>query len=187
MDQIFISLRRLEFFLTQLKSLFVAKKTGYDLSKNDYSDADKTKVFGIEPKAQVNTLESISVNTVPLSIANKSVNIDLSLYALKSDISNVYQYKGSFDAYINLPNPTIVPQKMGWTYNVKTAGNVTNRDGSVLHIDAGDNLAWNSDTNSWDNLGGTIDLSGYYTKDEMQTILDGITIITDAELQAIVT
>lgn len=66
--------------------------------------------------------------------------------AINSKISSVMKYKGTVDDYTNLPSNANV----GDTYNVTNSSDNNN---------AGDNLCWNG--TSWDNLGGTIDLSDY--------------------------
>lgn len=51
------------------------------LVKNDYAGlmfpSDKVKLDGIEAGAQVNTIESVSVNGTPLEVTNKGVNIPI--------------------------------------------------------------------------------------------------------------
>ena len=83
--------------------------------------------------------------------------------AITNKISSVMTYKGTVANYSDLPTNA----KVGDTYNI------TNKSG---HNKAGDNAAWNG--TSWDILAGTIDLSGYYTKDEMKALtndeIDGI-------------
>lgn len=76
---------------------------------------------------------------------------DLSVYALKTDISTVFRYKGSVDTYSQLPSGT---QAVGDVYNIATDDNANN-------IHAGDNVVWNGAY--WDNLSGAVDLSGYVT------------------------
>lgn len=71
---------------------------------------------------------------------------------VKTSLSSVYSYKGSVDNYADLPS---ADQKVGDTYNVVNANG---------NIPAGTNYAWNGE--SWDALGGSIDLSGYYTKEQ---------------------
>ena len=58
----------------------VDKVQGKDLSTNDYSNADKDKLTGIEAGAQVNKIETIKVNGTAQTITEKSVDIDLSGY-----------------------------------------------------------------------------------------------------------
>lgn len=83
--------------------------------------------------------------------------------AITNKISSVMTYKGTVANYSDLPTNA----KVGDTYNI------TNKSD---HNKAGDNAAWNG--TSWDILAGTIDLSGYYTKAEMEALtndeIDGI-------------
>ena len=131
-------------------NLFVKKVAGKGLSTEDFTTAEQTKLTGVETGAQVNIIESITVNSgQPLTVTNKGVNIDLSAYALASDISSVYKYKGSVASYALLPT---TDQEVGDVYNVEAA-DATNG------INAGDNVAWNG--TAWDVLAGTVDLSGY--------------------------
>lgn len=76
---------------------------------------------------------------------------DLSIYALKTDISTAYRYKGSVDTYSQLP---VASQAVGDIYNIAT-------EDPSHGIKAGDNVAWNG--TYWDNLSGYVDLSAYLT------------------------
>lgn len=64
----------------------VNKETGKGLSTNDFTNADKTKLNGIESGAQVNKLESVKVNGSTQTITNKSV--DISVPTKTSDLTN---------------------------------------------------------------------------------------------------
>lgn len=131
-------------------SLFVKKVSGKGLSTEDYTTAEQTKLAGIDAGAEENVIESITVNSgQPLTVTSKTVNIDLSAYALATDISSVYKYKGSVASYALLPSTNL---EVGDVYNVEAA-DATNG------INAGDNVAWNG--TAWDVLAGTVDLSGY--------------------------
>lgn len=93
--------------------------------------------------AQANVIETIKVNNTALTPTDKAVNImvptsvasfsDASNYALKSDITNVYKYKGSVATSSALPSSN---QTTGDVYNVE---------------DTGMNYAWNG--TAWDALG----------------------------------
>ena len=72
-------------------------------------------------------------------------------YAKKSDISNVYKFKGTKTNYADLPTTNRVTGDV-W--------NITNAN-AEHGIKAGDNVAWNG--TAWDNLSGTVDLSAYAT------------------------
>ena len=77
-----------------------------------------------------------------------------------SKLSTVYKYKGSVATYEELPSAN---NEVGDVYNVETDGM---------------NYAWDGTT--WDKLGGTVDLSNYYTKSEVNTELDKKLDITTA-------
>ena len=133
---------------------YVAKVAGKQLSTEDYTTAEQTKLSGVETGAQVNVIESITVNNgQPLTVTSKGVNIDLSGYARTSEIGSVYKYKGSVTTYALLPSTDLTA---GDTYNIETA-DPTNG------IKAGDNVAWTG--TAWDVLAGTVDLTGYVEKE----------------------
>lgn len=75
----------------------------------------------------------------------------LGAYAKKSDITNIYKFKGTKTNYADLPTTNRVTGDV-W--------NITNAD-AEHGIKAGDNVAWNG--TAWDNLSGTVDLSAYAT------------------------
>lgn len=108
--------------------------------------SDKGKLDGIASGAQVNVIEKVSVNGTPLTVNSKGVNIDLSTYALKSDIASAVNFKGSVNNYSALPSN---PAK-GDMYNVVNADATNN-------IKAGDNVVW--DGSKWDNFGGVFEIS----------------------------
>ena len=90
---------------------YVVPISGKGLSANDYTDADKSKLAGIETGAQVNVIESIKVNGTALTPSSKVVDVavptktsDLyndsdfitatavaATYATKSEITAVYK------------------------------------------------------------------------------------------------
>ena len=74
-----------------------------------------------------------------------------STYAKKSDITNIYKFKGTKTNYAGLPTTNRV---------IGDVWNITNAD-TEHGIKAGDNVAWNG--TAWDNLSGTVDLSAYAT------------------------
>lgn len=114
------------------------------------SAAHFSKVEGIEAGAQANKIESVSVNGSALPINSKGVNIDLSGYALKSDISSAVNYRGSVDTYADLP----ASPANGDMYNVAAAD-------ATHGIDAGINVVWNGE--SWDPMAPMITLTGIST------------------------
>lgn len=138
----------------------VDKAEGMGLSANDFTDEYKAKVDSIAEGGQVNVIEVVQVNGSALPITAKTVNVDLSAYALKSDLTAVYRYQGNVATYDALPTEGMV---VGDVYNVE-------EDGS--------NYAWNG--TAWDDLAGVVDLTGYYTKTEVdatvKTINDAVAL-----------
>lgn len=63
--------------LNQLLENKVDKESGKGLSANDFTNTLKDKLNGIESSAEVNKINSISVNGVAQSISNKAVNLDV--------------------------------------------------------------------------------------------------------------
>ena len=123
---------------------------GQDTTYNDatqsvhglMSTSDKAKLDGIATGAQVNVIESVKLNGGALTVTGKSVNIDLSAYALKTDISAAVNYRGTVASYADLPsNPS-----SGDMYNVETAD-------AEHGISAGENVVWNG--SSWDAVGAS--------------------------------
>ena len=91
-----------------------------------------------------------SNDSSPAFIKNKP---DLSIYALKTEISTIYRYKGTVATYDQLP---VASQVIGDAYNVAS-------DDKSHGIKAGDNVVWNG--TYWDNLSGYVDLSPYLTNE----------------------
>ena len=108
--------------------------------------ADKTQLNGLATKTELNGKADASAlnNYVTTTTAN-------STYAKKSDITNIYKFKGTKTNYADLPTTNRVTGDV-W--------NIINAD-AEHGIKAGDNVAWNG--TAWDNLSGTVDLSAYAT------------------------
>lgn len=105
---------------------------------------------------------------------------DLTVYALKTDISTAYRYKGSVATYSQLP---VASQVVGDIYNIAT-------NDSSHGIKAGDNVAWNG--TYWDNLSGYVDLSPYLTIENASNLYlrkdtAGTTYATKSELSSYAT
>lgn len=88
----------------------VDKVSGKGLSTNDFTNADKSKLDGIESGAEVNVIEVIKVDNVSLIPTNKSVNIDLSgkenvsnKTTTLSSASTDTQYPSAKCVYDNIP------------------------------------------------------------------------------------
>lgn len=149
---------------------------GKGLSTNDFTTEEKQKLTNIQAGAQVNVIESVKVNNSPLPVSEKGVNIDLSGYALKTDVTGAMIIKGTVNTYAELPESPAV----GDAYGVTTA--------DPSHgIEAGEIVLWNG--SEWVDMGGTIDLSAYQTKASLDSAVSGLgymkTTDADAKYQTI--
>lgn len=136
----------------------VDKIQGKGLSTNDYTTEEKNKLSGVATGAQVNVIETIQVNGQAQVPSGKNVNItvpttvaqltDAGNYALKSELSGVYKYKGSVANFEALPEDA-------------TTGDVYNTEDTNM------NYAWNGE--AWDPLGEIFEIENISNSD-----IDGI-------------
>lgn len=120
-------------------------------TKTSQLQNDSTYVKKTELPTKLSALQN-DLGYVTVKNVQSSINMALSDYALKSDISSMYKFKGSVDTYAKLPTSG---QTVGDSYNVKSAD-------SSHGIKKGDNVVWTG--TEWDVLSGTVDLSGYMDK-----------------------
>ena len=94
----------------------------YNHTDNNYTTSEKTKLGGIELGAEVNDIVSISVNSSALTPdTNRNVNIDLSGYALKSDLTQIMDWKGAKTG-TELAALTGTTEKLGNVYTCTADG-----------------------------------------------------------------
>lgn len=107
--------------------------------------------------------KQINIITQIQDATNVQIEIKSGIYAtieyVNEKISIVYKPKGNVDTFAELPPDA----NTGDIYNVLQAGGVDENGHPIL---AGDNVV-KTDT-GWDKLGGTVDLSGYPTRIEME-------------------
>lgn len=123
----------------------------------------KTKVATIEEGAEVNIIETVKVNGTALEPdSSRAVNIDLSKYALKSDLTAVLVWKGTVATFEALPTDA--------------------KKGDVYHVEA-KSAEYAFDGTEWQELGSIVDLSDYYNKkaidDKVKTINDTLATKVD--------
>lgn len=136
-------------------SLAAIAKTG------NWSDLSSIPTASDTKQGVVNLYDILGDHTKG-TISQYGIKTILNDYAKKTDISSIYDYKGSVDNYSNLPTTN---NKVGDVYNIKNADTTHN-------IKAGDNIAWNG--TEWDNLSGVVDLSAYSTTEQANKLYLGI-------------
>lgn len=151
----------------------VDKVEGKQLSTNDYTNDEKTKLTNIEEGAEKNIVDSVSSElevssdrqlSVKAIAMSKITGLESALSAkangsdvytktqtynreeVDAKVASVYKYKGSVADKSKLPTSG---QVVGDVYNLE---------------DTGMNVAW--DGNAWDELGLSVDLTPYLTKTE---------------------
>lgn len=87
---------------------------------------------------------------------------------VKAKLSNIYTYKGSKEKYADLPADAV-------------AGDVWNVAEAYNGHPAGTNYAWTG--SEWDALAGSIDLSNYFNKDEVNAAIAAESALRIAEEQ----
>lgn len=138
---------------------------------DSFTNSNIVTGLGYEP------IENVSLNGTDLSKTNHRVNIDLSDYAtenwttqqIESKLGSLYSFKGSVSSYgdlLHISNPS-----SGDTYNVINGNDPATQEPDWPAFSGGTNFAWDGD--EWDSLGGSLDLSSYYKKTEVDTLLSG--------------
>ena len=127
----------------------VDKVDGKGLSTNDYTTTEKNKLAGISAGAQVNVIEEVQLNGAKITPSSKAVNIDLSGYATKGDLSSIPKF--AISVVSSLPTSDISTSTI---YLLSNGGSSGNSYDEYLHVNG-----------AWEKIGTTeVDLSGYVPK-----------------------
>lgn len=134
---------------------------------------------GSEWDVLAGTVDTSSFATKSTTLSGYGITDAYTKTEVDSKLSSVYNYKGT------IVNPSDLPKtpNVGDVWNIKKSGTISVIDEILLAepilINAGDNVAWTGST--WDVLAGTIDLSGYATKEEVS----GLVSIREATFEEI--
>ena len=146
-------------YVKENKTAYILKGFDADGSNRVWETVATGKVVEI-----INSLESDKTDAALSAAQGKALKTLID--ELKASVAAALDYKGTKDTYEELPTEG---NKKGDVWNVVAAHGTT---------PAGTNYAW--DGAAWDPLGGTIDLSGYYTKSQV----DGAISAAKTELEA---
>lgn len=133
-------------YVKENKTLYVLKGFNADGTNRKWETVATGTVVEI-----INSLESDRTDAALSAAQGKALKTLIE--ELKASVASALDYKGSVDTYEKLPSSG---NKKGDVWNVVASHN---------DIPAGTNYAW--DGTKWDPLGGSIDLSGYYTKSQV--------------------
>lgn len=163
--------------------------SGKGLSANDYTNAEKNKLSGIASGAQVNVIESVSVNGTKIEPSSKAVAISVptkvSQLSNDSDFQNAtqvnntitgkgYQTQSQVQSLINSAMGNVTSIKYQKVDSLPTTGSngviylVSHSHGTQ---DIYDEYIWIADTKTFEKIGNTdIDLSAYVKSSELVAI-----------------
>lgn len=133
-------------YVKENKTAYILKGFDPDGSNRVWETVATGKVVDI-----INSLESNRTDAALSAAQGKALKTLVD--ELKASVAAALDYKGTKDTYDALPSEG---NKKGDVWNVVAAHEGT---------PAGTNYAW--DGAKWDPLGGTVDLSGYYTKSQV--------------------
>lgn len=133
-------------YVKENKTAYILKGFDPDGSNRVWETVATGKVVDI-----INSLESDRTDAALSAAQGKALKTLVD--ELKASVAAALDYKGTKDTYDALPSEG---NKKGDVWNVVAAHEGT---------PAGTNYAW--DGAKWDPLGGTVDLSGYYTKSQV--------------------
>lgn len=133
-------------YVKENKTAYILKGFDPDGSNRVWETVATGKVVEI-----INSLESDRTDAALSAAQGKALKTLVD--ELKASVAAALDYKGTKDTYEELPAEG---NKKGDVWNVVAAHGTT---------PAGTNYAW--DGTQWDPLGGTVDLSGYYTKTQV--------------------
>lgn len=140
----------------------VADTTGkngvYKLNNKDaYNEASSWERIDAAAAVQVAVEDSLTSSSATSALsANQGKVLDEKITAVSNKLTGVYSYKGSKEKFSELPTDV----KVGDVWNVEEAYN---------NHPAGTNWAWTG--SEWDALAGSIDLSGYYTSEQVDAAI----------------
>lgn len=153
----------------------VDKVEGKGLSTEDYTTDEKIKLQGMEPGAQVNKLEKITVNGVEQTVNNKTVALTVMTNAV-DDLINYYKKSETYTKAEVEQKISTIPK-----FSIKVVDELPTEDISettVYLLKASTSDTGNLYTEyiyveeAWEKLGTqTVDLSGYVTTEALNAAL----------------
>lgn len=118
---------------------------------------------------QVEVVDNLTSDATDKALSAKQGKVLMGeIDGVKAKLVNIYTYKGSKDKYADLPTDAV-------------AGDVWNVAESYNGHPAGTNYAWTG--SEWDALAGSIDLSDYFNKDEVNAAIAAESALRIAEEQ----
>ena len=187
----------LSYFWGRIKTIFatktelgdkVDKVAGKGLSTEDYTSAEKTKLTNIQANAQVNAIDSVSVNNTALTPdANKNVNVTVPTATSQLTNDNNFQNATQVSAAIQSAISGITGITFNFDYSsfeeLPAVGEVGTiyfiPDATATSPNVYTEYVWNDNDEEYEQIGSAeIDVDSLWSKSDL-------TAITTAEIDQI--
>ena len=147
----------------------VDKETGKGL----FSDEEKAKLASIEDGAQVNVLEKLIINGQEATITDKSIALTL----ITSAVSNLQNYYLKTETYTKQEVEDLIGQTVGVTIEIVEQLPTEGQSNVIYFLPTESEGVYSQyiyTADGWILIGSTtVDLSNYYTKAQVDTLLNG--------------
>lgn len=148
-------------------------KVDKEMGKGLFSDTEKTKLANIEDGAQVNVLEKLIVNGQEATITDKSIALTL----ITSAVSNLQNYYLKTETYTKQEVEDLIGSTVGVTIEIVEQLPTEGQSNVIYFLPTETEGVYSQyiySNNSWILIGSTtVDLSNYYTKTQVDTLLNG--------------
>ena len=148
-------------------------KVDKEMGKGLFSDEEKAKLNNIEDGAQVNVLEKLIVNGQEATIVDKSIALTL----ITSAVSNLQNYYLKTETYTKQEVEDLIGSTVGVTIEIVEQLPAEGQSNVIYFLPTETEGVYSQyiySNNSWILIGSTtVDLSNYYTKAQVDTLLNG--------------
>ena len=147
-------------------------KVDKEMGKGLFSDEEKAKLNNIEDGAQVNVLEKLIINGQEATITDKSIALTL----ITSAVSNLQNYYLKTETYTKQEVEDLIGSTVGVTIEIVEQLPTEGQSNVIYFLPSETEGVYSQyiySNNSWILIGSTtVDLSNYYTKAQVDTLLN---------------
>lgn len=152
----------------------VNKVSGKQLSTEDFTTAEKNKLANIENGAQVNTLENLIINGEEATIVDKKIALNI----ITSAVSNLQNYYLKSETYTKTEVEELIGSTVGVTIEIVQELPTIGQTNVIYFLPTETANVYSqyiyTSADGWVLIGSTsVDLSNYYTKGQVDTLLNG--------------
>ena len=148
-------------------------KVDKEMGKGLFSDTEKTKLENIEDGAQVNVIEKLIINGQEATVTDKSVALTI----ITSAVSNLQNYYLKTETYTKQEVEDLIGSTVGVTIEIVQQLPAEGQANIIYFLPTETEGVYSQyiyTTDGWILIGSTtVDLSNYYTKTQVDTLLTG--------------